>query len=103
VRPCFNSGCGKIIGPSYLLGGPVANEFLIHFAGSNYSYRALNRRDPVALTGIEFFTSSKLGDEYTNNIFVGDINNGNLSFLEVNQSRGRINFDSQQNLVYLIL
>ena len=55
-----------------------------------------NWRDPVALTGIESFTSSKLGDEYTNNIFVGDINNRNLYFLEVNQSRGRINFDSQQ-------
>jgi len=78
------------------LGGPAANELLNHFAGSNYSYRVLYWRDPVGLTDIQFFTSSKLGDEYTNNIFVGDINNGNLYFLEVNQSRDRINFDSHQ-------
>jgi aldose sugar dehydrogenase len=99
VRPGFNSGWSKIIGPSFLWGGPAgekADELLVDFPGSNYSDPVLSWRDPVAPTDLEFFTSSKLGDKYTNNIFVGDMNRGNLYFLEVNQSRDGINFDSQQ-------
>ena len=97
VRPGFNSGWVGITGPISMWGGPaVEDEVLVDFPGSNYSDPLLSWRDPVAPTDIEFFTSSKLGDNYTNNIFVGDINKGNLYFFEVNQSRDGIIFDSQQ-------
>lgn len=33
-----------------------------------------------------------LGDKYANNIFVGDINNGNLYFFEVNENRTGLQF-----------
>jgi len=36
---------------------------------------------------IEFFNSSKLGPENRNNIFVGDINNGNLHYFQINDNR----------------
>ncbi|MDQ3868901.1 MAG: PQQ-dependent sugar dehydrogenase, partial [Thermoproteota archaeon] len=40
----------------------------------------------------EFFNSTKLGDEYSGNLFVGDINNGNLYFFEVNEDRTGLAF-----------
>jgi glucose/arabinose dehydrogenase len=46
------------------------------------------------MTDIEFLDSSKLGAKYANNIFVGDINNGNLYYFEVNDSRDGISFDN---------
>jgi glucose/arabinose dehydrogenase len=46
----------------------------------------------VGVTDIEFLNSSELGDRYKNNIFVGDINNGNLYFFEVNQDRSGLTF-----------
>jgi glucose/arabinose dehydrogenase len=38
--------------------------------------------------------SSKLDSRYTNNIFVGDITNGNLYFFELNQNRTGLVFDN---------
>ena len=77
------------------LSGHTEDE-LVSFPGSNYSDPLFNWRVPVGLTDIEFFTSSKLGDEYTNNIFVGDIVRGNLYFFEVNENRDGINLDTTQ-------
>jgi aldose sugar dehydrogenase len=94
VRPGFNSGWNKVMGPISSWGN--TKDKLVNFPGSNYSNPVLSWRDPVAPTDIEFFTSSKLGDKYTNNIFVGDANRGNLYFFEVNQSRSGINLDSSQ-------
>jgi glucose/arabinose dehydrogenase len=98
VRPGFNSGWERVMGgPSSLWGsGGAIEDELVNFPGSNYSDPVLSWRGTVGPTDLEFFTSSKLGDKYTNNIFVGDINRGNLYFLEVNQSRDGINFNSQQ-------
>jgi aldose sugar dehydrogenase len=78
VRPGFNSGWQMVMGPISRSGS--TEEQLVNFTGSNYSDPELSWRDPVGLTDIEFFTSSKLGDKYTNNIFVGDVNKGNLYF-----------------------
>jgi aldose sugar dehydrogenase len=98
VRPGFNSGWERVLGgPSSLWesGMAIEDEF-VNFPGSNYSDPVLSWRETVGPTDLEFFTSSKLGDKYTNNIFVGDINRGNIYFFEVNQSRDGINFNSQQ-------
>jgi glucose/arabinose dehydrogenase len=94
VRPGFNSGWNRVMGPISLSG---YNETeLVNFPGSNYSDPLFNWRDPVGLTDIEFFTSSMLGGKYTNNVFVGDVNRGNLYFFQVNQSRDGIELDSTQ-------
>jgi hypothetical protein len=44
------------------------------------------------VTDIEFLNSSKLGSRYANNIFVGDINNGNLYYFELNKTRTGLKF-----------
>ena len=35
-----------------------------------------------------------MGDKYTNNVFVGDINNGNLYFFQMNEERNGFNLAS---------
>jgi glucose/arabinose dehydrogenase len=84
IKPGFNSGHTDVMGPSTF---PFSEEELVNFTGSHYSDPVLSWLDTVGLTDIEFYTSSELGDRYRNNIFVGDINNGNLYFFEVNETR----------------
>jgi aldose sugar dehydrogenase len=48
----------------------------------------------IGVTDIEFFDSPKLGEKYEDNIFVGDINNGNLYFFKINQNRDDLELDS---------
>jgi len=48
----------------------------------------------LGVTDIEFLNSTKLGNKYAYNIFVGDITYGNLYFLEVNQNRTGISFQN---------
>jgi glucose/arabinose dehydrogenase len=94
VRPGFNGGWEKVMGPISLSGR--AEDDLVSFPGSNYSDPMFNWREPVGLTDLEFFTSAKLGDKYTNNIFVGDINRGNIYFFELNKNRDGIKLDNAQ-------
>ena len=94
VRPGLNSGSQKINGPISRSG--LTEDDLVNFTGSNYSDPLFSWRQPVAPTDIEFFTSSKLGPKYTNNIFIGDVNRGYLYFFKVNESRDGIELDSAQ-------
>jgi aldose sugar dehydrogenase len=48
---------------------------------SNYSDPEIRFLEPTAVTDIEFINSTNLGPDYTNNILVGDHNNGNCIFL----------------------
>jgi glucose/arabinose dehydrogenase len=41
----------------------------------------------VGVTAIKFLNSDKLGQQYQNTIFVGDINNGNIYHFELNKNR----------------
>jgi glucose/arabinose dehydrogenase len=60
---------------------------LVIFDGAKYQDPVFSWYAPVGVTDIEFFNSTKLGDKYDGNLFVGDINNGNLYFFEVNRDR----------------
>jgi glucose/arabinose dehydrogenase len=91
VRPGFNSGWQTVMG----LGGDTQDD-LVNFPGSHYADPLFSWIEPVAPTDIEFLSSSKLGNRYTNNVFVGDINNGNLYFFEVNENRDGIILDTAQ-------
>jgi glucose/arabinose dehydrogenase len=87
VKPGFNSGWIKVMGPlSRNTGVNIADE-LVNYPGSHYADPVFSWKNPVAVTGIEFMKSSALGQEYKNNIFVGDYNNGNLYYFEVNSTR----------------
>jgi glucose/arabinose dehydrogenase len=86
VEPGFNSGWHKIMGPLARNDEFKISE-LVMFNGSHYSDPVFSWRIPIGITDIEFFNSSSLGKKYSNNVFVGDINNGNLYFFKVNDSR----------------
>ncbi len=85
VTPGFNSGWEDIIGPIERSGKSTSD--LVQFRGSHYDNPVFSWHQPIGVTDIEFFNSTKLGEKYANNIFVGDINNGNLYFFTVNKDR----------------
>jgi len=84
VRPGLNSGWHKVMGPIARTNVTVEND-LITFDRAKYE-------DPVFSTDIAFVNSGMLGEKYKNNILVGDINNGNLYFFEVNEERTGLQF-----------
>jgi glucose/arabinose dehydrogenase len=101
VRPGFNSGWQTVMGPISRSGESV--DDLVSFQGSQYIDPVFSWQIPPAVTDIEFLHSPKLGDKYANNIFVGDYNNGNIYYFEVNEDRSGIKFDaSQTDLIDLV-
>lgn len=95
VEPGFNSGWEKIRGP--IARSNNGESELVIFEGSQYRDPVFSLLNAQGLTDIEFFNSSRLGGEYANNIFVGDINNGNLYFFTMNNERNGLTFDSAKD------
>lgn len=94
VRPGFNSGWLKVMGP--ISRSSITESDLVNFSGSKYSDPIFTWYRPVGVTSIEFLNSSRLGINYTNNVFVGDYNNGRLYFFEVNDTRTGIKIGDLQ-------
>jgi glucose/arabinose dehydrogenase len=97
VEPGFNSGWHKIMGPIGRSNMTVQDDLII-FDDAKYQDPIFSWYAPVGLTDIEFFNSTKLGAKYENNLFVGDINNGNLYFFEVNEERTGVTFQDPRLL-----
>jgi aldose sugar dehydrogenase len=96
VKPGFNSGWAKIMGPvSRNNNNTAQQQNLVMFTGSEYADPVFSWKEQVGITDIEFFNSTRLGTEYANNIFVGDINNGNLYYFEVNDNRTGLHFGTR--------
>ena len=91
VEPGFNSGWHKVMGPIGRTNMTVGNA-LNMFDGAKYQDPVFSWYAPVGVTDIEFLNSTRLGDKYDDNIFVGDINYGNLYFFEVNEDRTGVTF-----------
>jgi glucose/arabinose dehydrogenase len=70
----------------------VTTRDLVNLPGSHYADPAFSWLTTIGVTDIEFLKSTKLGSRYTNNIFVGDINNGNLYYFELNKTRTGLRF-----------
>jgi aldose sugar dehydrogenase len=85
VTPGFNSGWNQVMGPLERE-GILVND-LVQFQGSHYADPVFSWRQSIGLTDIEFLDSTRLGERFAGNIFVGDINNGNLYFFTVNSNR----------------
>jgi aldose sugar dehydrogenase len=96
VRPGFNSGWNQIMGPISRSSTEQADleEELMIFNGSKYADPIFSWKDPVGLTDLEFLNSTALGPKYAYNLFVGDINNGNLYYFELDDSRTGIKLDN---------
>jgi aldose sugar dehydrogenase len=95
VEPGFNSGWVQVQGiwtvEGSLKKGPVnpnPSANLVDFGGKG-KYRAPEFiwTKPVAPTALKFLNSDKLGKQYQNDMFVGDIENGNLYHFKLNQDR----------------
>jgi aldose sugar dehydrogenase len=81
----FNSGWKIVQGmvpPDYNLTGLVMFN-----SESQYSNPEFTWTEPVDPTALEFLASSALGEEYENDIFVGDISNGTIYRFELNENR----------------
>ena len=75
---------------------------------SNYSDPEISWLEPPAITDLEFINGPNLGSDYTNNILVGDNNNGNLYFFKLNDQRDGLEIqdaviDSEEELNNYIL
>ena len=92
VKPGFNSGWKKVMGPISRSG--ITEAELVNFPGSKYKDPVFSWLKSIGITDIEFLNSSKLGDKYANNIFVGDITNGSLYYFNINKDRTGLEFDN---------
>jgi glucose/arabinose dehydrogenase len=94
VKPGFNSGWNQIMGVWQTNGplqGPVVEnpaKDLINFGGKGI-YRAPEFvwNQTVGPSALKFLNSDKLGKQYQNTIFVGDVNTGNLYNFKLNEDR----------------
>ena len=96
VETGFNSGWNKVQGlwkpkssnPYFAGSIELHPPGLVDFGGRG-KYRApeLTWYNTVAPTALKFINSDKLGKQYTNDMFVGDFDNGNLYDFHLNKSR----------------
>jgi glucose/arabinose dehydrogenase len=96
VLPGFNSGWNQIMGPishSTSVEQSDLEEELMIYDSSKYADPIFSWKDPVGLTDLEFLNSTSLGLKYAYNLFVGDINNGNLYYFELSDNRTGIKLD----------
>jgi aldose sugar dehydrogenase len=64
---------------------------LVMFNGeSHYSNPEFTWTEPVDPTALEFLTSSALGEEYENDMFVGDASNGTIYRFELTENRSAL-------------
>jgi hypothetical protein len=110
IEPGFNSGWAKIQG-LWEVTGPKASEVkglvadpsnssLVNYDGKGkYRSPELVWQQPVGLAGLKFLTSNKLGKEYENDLFVGDVNYGELYHFELNSNRTGLLLNDLRNKV----
>jgi hypothetical protein len=93
VKPGFNSGWNKVQGlwrPNGDEKGDLAlsPEDLVDFGGKGvYSPPEFIWNFTVGPTALKFLNSDKFGEEFKNDMFVADINNGNIYHFDLNKDR----------------
>jgi glucose/arabinose dehydrogenase len=106
VKPGFNSGWMQVQGDWKLVLPPTAEDFVpgdeifnldtldsSDFGGKGkYSPPQFIWKIPIGVTAVKFLDSNKLGEEYENDMFVGDFNNGRLYHFELNEDRTELSF-----------
>lgn len=92
VTPGFNSGWERIMGP--VSRDAEGTTDLVQFPGSQYIDPKFSWFNTVGPTAIVFLNSKRLGIDYQNDIFAGDINNGRLYRFKPNATRDGFSFTS---------
>ena len=85
VKPGFNSGWRQLMG--LISESKESTNDLVKFPNSQYTDPVFSFAPSLGVTDIQFFNSTKLGEQYANNVFVGDINHGNLYFFTISRVR----------------
>jgi aldose sugar dehydrogenase len=94
VEPGFNSGWSEVTGMSSNTDDFDPEDDLVSFDGKGkYSDPKFEWRDTLGPTAVKFLNSDKLGAEYVNDMFVGDIVNGRIYHFELNQDRTELVLD----------
>jgi len=93
VEPGFNSGWNEVQGIWPRKGGPSEDiilnpDDLLEFGGkAKYSAPEFSWIPTIGPTALKFFNSDKLGKQYQNDIFVGDVHNGRIYHFDLNEAR----------------
>ena len=101
VRPGFNSGWNQVMGPLERREGKSIND-LVQFQGSHYADPIFSWHQSIGITDIEFLDSTRLGERFAGNLFVGDANNGNLYFFSLDDNRMGLDLGSVEGLEDLV-
>jgi plastocyanin len=98
VEPGFNSGWALIQGyaKDSRLGHTNPSDLVKLSNNAIYSDPAFEWADPVGPTAITFLNSDKLGAQYKNDMFVGDINNGNIYHFKLTADRTKLLYPNGQ-------
>jgi aldose sugar dehydrogenase len=93
VQPGFNSGWNEVQGIWPREGGPSEDiilnpEDLLEFGGkAKYSAPEFTWIPTIGPTALKFLNSDKLGMQYQNDIFIGDVRNGRIYHFDLNEAR----------------
>jgi aldose sugar dehydrogenase len=89
VKPGFNSGWSQVMGFPPKRFNP--QDDLVTFGGKgHYEDPQFVWKQTIGPTALQFLNSAKLGNQYENTIFVGDVNNGNLYNFKLNPDRSSL-------------
>ena len=93
VQPGFNSGWNEVQGIWPREGGPSEDiilnpDGLLEFGGKvKYSAPEFTWIPTIGPTALKFLNSDKLGIQYQNDVFVGDVHNGRIYHFDLNEAR----------------
>jgi glucose/arabinose dehydrogenase len=87
IYPGFNSGWHKVYGFSSNPKNFDIDEMVTFEDRGKYSEPKLAWTGSTGLTSLLFLDSDKLGPQYRNDIFVGDVHNGRIYHLKLNSER----------------
>jgi glucose/arabinose dehydrogenase len=95
VKRGFNSGWNQIQGLSEFKDN-FKETNLVDFDGKGeYSDPEFVWSETVGVTAIRFLDSDRYGQEYENDMFIGDFNNGNLYHFELNEERTGLELEGE--------
>jgi glucose/arabinose dehydrogenase len=100
VQPGFNSGWKKVQGLWKPVGEDAGNlfsnvtDFNSFGQENNYQFPKLTWAGTIGITAIKFLNSTKLGEGYFGDMFVGDFNKGDIYRFDLSENRSNILRDS---------
>jgi glucose/arabinose dehydrogenase len=95
VEPGFNSGWQQVHGLAKLTEGFKPSD-LVDFDGKgHYRDPELVWQNTAGPTAVLFMTSDKLGSQYVNDMFVGDVHNGRIYHFDLTEDRTHLVLPSE--------